>query len=430
MFQGVVVVVVLATVVAACSGSDSEGSSTTTSSTTRPAPGGTGTGDGTLALGQLAPLSGRLSSISQSLTAPVQIAVDEINAAGGVNGKPVTLKVADDGGGENEDVANKALDGLLRGQKVDAIIGPTATGTALDQLETVRDAGAIECSGSNSAEELSDSSATGAYFRTAPPDRLQALALARLVGTSGRKRPVIVARNDAYGATFTNRVRRELAKQKIATAGPVITYDPGAADLTAVAEKVKARKADSVVAISLTEDGARLVKALTAQGIGPGALPLFAPDGMQSTTFHTSVDAANPAAVKGIVGTAPAAAPATPENAFTAAMRRAGVAPIFSAYYYDCTVLMALAAQQAKTDNGVKMRRTFAKSLAGATDCTSYAECKRALQLGKTIHYRGASSRFDRWDGNEPGQGSYDVWSYGPDGAVVTGPPTQQIAVP
>jgi branched-chain amino acid transport system substrate-binding protein len=241
---------------------------------------------------------------------------------------------------------------------------------------------------------------------------------------------VIVARDDAYGDTFTSRVRRELAKQKISIAGPVITYDPDATDLTAVAQNVKARPADSVVAIYLTEDGARLVKALTAQGIGPGARPLFAPDGMQSTTFHTAVDAANPAAVKGIVGTAPAAAPATPENAFTAAMRRAGVAPIFSAYYYDCTVLLALAAQQAKADDGVKMRRTFAKSLRGTTDCTSYAECKRALQLGKTIHYRGASSRFDRWDGNEPGQGTYDVWSYGPDGAVVTGPPSQQIAVP
>jgi branched-chain amino acid transport system substrate-binding protein len=428
VFQGVVVVVLLA-VVAACSGSsDSEGSSTTTSSTTRPA--ARGNRDGTLAFGQLAPLSGRLASISRSLTTPVRIAVDEINAAGGVNGKPVTLKVADDGGGENEDVADRALDGLLRGEKVDAIIGPTATGTALDQLDAVRDAGAIECSGSNSAEELSNASATGAYFRTAPPDRLQALALARLVGSSGRRRPVIVARDDAYGDTFTSRVRRELAKQRIATAGPAITYAPDAPDLTAVARKVKARNADSVIAIALTEDGARLVKALTAQGIGPGARPLFAPDGMQSTTFHTNVDAANPAAVKGIVGTAPAAAPATPENAFTAAMRRAGVAPIFSAYYYDCTVLLALASQQAKSDDAVLMRSTFAKSIDGATDCASYGECKRALQLGKTIHYRGASSRFDIWDGNEPGQGTYDVWSYGPDGAVVTGPPTQQIAVP
>jgi hypothetical protein len=131
-----------------------------------------------------------------------------------------------------------------------------------------------------------------------------------------------------------------------------------------------------------------------------------------------------------VLAMTPADQTVTDPAAFTAAMRRAGVAPIFSAYYYDCTVLLALASQQAKSDDAVLMRSTFAKSIDGATDCASYGECKRALQLGKTIHYRGASSRFDIWDGNEPGQGTYDVWSYGPDGAVVTGPPTQQIAVP
>ena len=59
---------------------------------------------------------------------------------------------------------------------------------------------------------------------------------------------------------------------------------------------------------------------------------------MQSTTFHTKVNPANPAR-GGIIGTAPAAAPAGPETAFTTALRCAGVEPIFSADYYDCTVL-------------------------------------------------------------------------------------------
>ncbi len=76
------------------------------------------------------------------------------------------------------------------------------------------------------------------------------------------------------------------------------------------------------------------------------------------------------------------------------------------------------------------MRRRSRRASAGSDGLRAFAACKQALQQGKTIHYRGASSRFDRWAGNEPGQGTYDVWSYGPDGAVVTGPPTQQIPVP
>jgi branched-chain amino acid transport system substrate-binding protein len=111
-------------------------------------------------------------------------------------------------------------------------------------------------------------------------------------------------------------------------------------------------------------------------------------------------------------------------------LRRAGVTPFFSAYYYDCTILTALAAVQAKSDDPAKMRGAFAKSLRGTTDCATFAVCAQALAAGKTIHYRGASSKFDRWAGNEPGQGTYDVWSYAPDGSVVTGTSAQQIPVP
>ena len=182
--------------------------------------------------------------------------------------------------------------------------------------------------------------------------------------------------------------------------------------------------------IALADDGAKLVNALTAAGVGPATVPLYAPDGMQSTTFHTKVNPTNPALVAGIRGTAPAAAPAGPETAFTAALRRAGVEPIFSAHYYDCTILTALAAVQAHSDDPAKMKLAFAKNLRGKNDCSTFAACATLLAAGKTIHYRGASSSFDDWQGHEPGQGTYDAWSYAANGAVVTGPPNQQIHVP
>src|SRR5262245_21544851 len=63
----------------------------------------TGQGDGTLTIGQLAPLTGDLSNIAPSLTTAVTLAIDDINAAGGVLAKPVGYVVADDG--TNPDVA-------------------------------------------------------------------------------------------------------------------------------------------------------------------------------------------------------------------------------------------------------------------------------------------------------------------------------------
>src|SRR6266516_2462888 len=71
----------------------------------------TGKGDGTLTIGQLAPQTGSLSSIAPSLTAPVTTAIDEINAAGGVFGQPVSYSVANDG--NEPDIALGSLEMLL-----------------------------------------------------------------------------------------------------------------------------------------------------------------------------------------------------------------------------------------------------------------------------------------------------------------------------
>ena len=418
----------LVPLLAACSSGTDAAKPADTTSTTR-SPRARGNVDGALTLGQLAPLSGSLAPIAKSLTTPVEIAVNQINAAGGISGKPVKLTIADDGGGENGPVATASLAMLLDAKKVDAVIGPTATGTALDLLDTIRTRGVLTCSGSNSAEELSHADSGGYYFRTAPPDRLQAIALARLVATAGRQHPVIVARDDAYGRAFLGPLGRELRRRGVKPVGS-FTYDAQVPNLDAVGRQIARRHPDSVVVIALAEDGARIVSAMAAAGVGPNQVPVYTADGMQSATFHTKVDPANPGAVRGIVGTAPAAAPASGENAFTAAMRQAGVEPVFSAYYYDCAMLTALAAVQAHSDDPAKMKRAFAKSLEGNSDCSTFGACVALLAAGKTIHYRGAANAFDRGGGPAPAPGSSDVWWVPPGGAGVAGPPAQQIHVP
>lgn len=422
--------VALAALLTACGGSGSKETASSTSSTTTKAHASKSNVNGTLIVGQLAPLTGELASISTSLTAPVQIAVDEVNAAGGFNGKPVGLAVADAGSGSDPSVARTSLNTLLNTNGVDAVMGPASSGTALALLDTMRRSGTLECSGSNSAPELSTASSGGYYFRTAPPDRLQALALGRRVVADGKRKPVLVIRNDSYGNAFASGLRQELKNGGATPAGPIIRYNPTAADLARVAAQAKARTPDSVVVIASVDDGARLLKAMVAAGVGPNRLPMYTADGMQSMNLAASVDPASPGLLQGIQGTAPAAAPTGIVSPFTDALRRAGVLPIFSAYYYDCTILTALAAVQARSDDPAKMKTAFAKSLRGTTDCATFTACVQALTAGQTIHYRGASSRFDRWDRFEPGEGAYDLWAYGGDGRVVTAPPQSQIHVP
>src|SRR5262249_28949602 len=119
--------------------------------------------NGTLELGQLAPQTGQLSNIVQSLTTPVTMAVDEINAARGVLNNPVRYTLADDG--TDPQVASQSLDRLLNSDKVDAIMGPASSGTMLGILDKVRSAGVLTCSGSTTSAELTKAKSDGYFFR-------------------------------------------------------------------------------------------------------------------------------------------------------------------------------------------------------------------------------------------------------------------------
>jgi hypothetical protein len=65
----------------------------------------------------------------------------------------------------------------------------------------------------------------------------------------------------------------------------------------------------------------------------------------------------------------------------------------------------------------------------GSKDCNTFASCKALLESGKTIHWRGASSSFDKFPKNQPSEGVYDVWRYNNSAEVVTDGPSSQIPI-
>ena len=69
-------------------------------------------------------LSGANSVVAPSVVQSAELAVDEINAAGGILGKKVMLEVADDGSGAAG--AQKAADSLIFQKKVNVLISMQA----------------------------------------------------------------------------------------------------------------------------------------------------------------------------------------------------------------------------------------------------------------------------------------------------------------
>ena len=384
--------------------------------------------NGRLVIGSLAPETGDLSSLLESLRTPVRLAIDEINAAGGVNGRPVALVTGDDG--TDPEVTVQTVDRMIGSDKADVIIGPAKSATALGILGQVKGK-TLLCSGSNTLAQLDDDGPQktgGLYFRTAPTDTLQGPALSELVLSDGHSKVGILARNDSYGLGFSKSVARAL-KQGGAKVAANVAYNPDGAGLDADVQQVLDKKPDAVVVLGLTGDGANVVQHLIAKGAGPANMPIYTVDGMQGSAFGATVDPTNPGVVAGIKGTTPAPDPGGVESPFGDTFAATGIEPVFSSHSYDCTILAALAAVKAKSDGAPDIAKAFAANMRGSEDCNTFAACKDLLERGKTIHWRGASSNFDRFPKNQPNEGVYDVWSYDGSAAVVTEAPTSQIPI-
>jgi branched-chain amino acid transport system substrate-binding protein len=382
--------------------------------------------DAPLVIGQLAPQTGELAPILDSLRAPVQLAIDEVNAAGGVNGAPVGFVPGDEG--DDVATARTAVTGMLD-FGVDAIVGPASSSTALAILKTTKGA-SIVCSGSNTSDTLTTEGprrSGGLYFRTSPPDRFQGPALAEQIVADGHRRVAVLARDDAYGDTFTATLPRALGDRGAKVT--VVRYDPARDDLAAPVRKALASDPDAVAVVGLRDDAAAAVRALVAAGSGPQQRPIYGTDGLYSSGFAELVDPVNPGVVAGLMGTAPAAAPAGVASPFHGAFAATGIDPVFSAHAYDCTILTALAAVKAGSDDPRRMARAFRANLEGERDCDTFASCRDLLEAGETIHWRGASSRFERFGRFEPREGVYQPWTYDADGIPRDDDPTTQVTI-
>jgi branched-chain amino acid transport system substrate-binding protein len=392
-----------------------------------PAGAGGGNTDGTLVLGHLGPETGDLAPVIESIRTSVQLAVAEVNAAGGIDGNQVALLTGDEG--SDPDAARATVGTMLDGG-ADAIIGPASSSTALEILESTKGS-ALICSGSTSSDALTKEGprrSGGLFFRTAPPDRFQGPALAEEILADGHSKVAVIARDDSYGDPLADALATSL-REGGAKVPVVARYDPDSDDVSSQVQEALDSKPQAIAVIGLLEDGAKVVRALIDADAGPATLPTYGTDGIYSSQLAALVDPLNPGIVAGLSGTAPASAPSGVSSPFHDAFAATGLDAVFSAHYYDCAILTALAAVKAKSDDPKRMAKVFASNLKGANDCNTFAACRDLLVAGKTIHWRGASSSFDRFGKFEPTEGVYQPWSYDAGGTPVDGDPSTQIKI-
>lgn len=220
-----------------------------------------------LRIGGLLPHTGRLAIIGAPMFAGARLAISEINAAAGVLGEDVVWLDGDDG--TSAQVARATLDKLI-GQGVHVVIGASASSVTRAIIPRIVETGRVLISPTATSDELTHVEDNGLFFRLAPPDTLQAKALADVIMRDGPRRVVIVAIDDAYGIGLQQNVQENLISAGVSATDikrskypAKDSYDKQEADalFSPTADEVRGFDADSVLILGFDES-ALLIKTL------------------------------------------------------------------------------------------------------------------------------------------------------------------------
>jgi len=221
-------------------------------------------GDGVLTIGTLLPATGDLAFLGPPEFAGVDLGVKDINAAGGVLGKPIKQVKADSGDG-SPNIAPSETDKLLRA-KADAIVGAASSSVSLSVIDKITGAGVVQISPANTSTAFDTYADKGLYFRTAPSDVLQGQVMAQTVSGDGYQSIAILARQDSYGEALAQNVKKFYEQ----AGGKVVSYqlyDANAANYTAEVEKIKSQDPDAIVLIAFDETK-KIIPELIKAGLG------------------------------------------------------------------------------------------------------------------------------------------------------------------
>lgn len=365
--------------------------------------------DGVLTVGSLLPQTGSLAFLGPPEFAGVDLAVQEINEAGGVLGEDV-VHVRGDSGDTDSGIAPAETDKLLDAG-ADVIIGAASSGVSMTVIDKIMSAGTVMFSPANTstAFDEGDYSEPDLYFRTAPSDVLQGAVMANLLIQDGRQSVAILARQDAYGETLADEVTKGLENAG-STVAATVFYGETAQSFDSQVAEIADSQPDAIVLVSF-EETTTIVPQLVQAGVGPTTVPTYFVDGNTADYSETLP----PGTLEGTKGTIPGA-----ETAGDFRERLLGVDPSLTDFSYagesyDAVIISALAAIAADSDAGDAIAEQIPDITRDGTDCSSFSECKELLEAGEDISYNGVSGPIELSDLGSPTAASIGIYLYGAD---------------
>ncbi len=410
-FTVLLLAVTFTALLAACEDDDEEdgggatatpaGTGTAAAGTPAGTPAGTAAAGGPLKIGMLFDYTGSLAEFGPNMETGAQLAIKQINAAGGVLGQDVELIKADSG--TNPQVATEAATRLINVEGVQAIVGSLSSGVTIAVAEGVAVPNkVIMISPASTSPALSDVEDDDFLFRTTLSDAAQGLVLAQWAKEEGYTKAATTYTNNAYGVGLSDQFV-ETFEAEGGTITAAVSHEQEQTTYLSELQQAVEGDPDVLVAISYPVEGAVYIK----EAIENDLIDTFLfTDGTKSKDIIAAVGAD---VLEGTTGTSPS----TPEDAnltadfdeeYQAEYGEEVPALPYIRESYDAVIAIALAAEAAGSTDPSKIRDQL-REVAGPPGDTIGAsaagveQALEAVRAGTDIDFEGAANR-QNWDEN------------------------------
>jgi len=401
-------VALLGLMAVACGEEEEEAEETPAAET--PVEGVTPTVGGPLKIGGLFAFTGDLSDFGPAHENSARLAVEEINAAGGVLGQPIEFVTGDTGTDPSQGVSEATR--LIQVEGVHAIVGALASGVTLPVAESVTGpSNVLQISEASTSPALTAADDNDFLFRTTISDAAQGVVLAQLAGELGLSSVCTMYINNAYGQGLS-----EIFTESFEAAGGSVTaqvpHESEQATYASELSECTAEGPDALAALAYPESaGVFLREAVEA---GDVETFLFC-DGTKSTDMLEELGWDVFDAMK---GTAPSSLELAAGTAFEAAYEaKYGETPPlpFMREAYDAVYLIALAAEKAGSTDPTAIRdalRDVANSPGETVEpgTDGFAAALELIAGGEDINYEGAAGPVDLDENGDVLIGAIEVW--------------------
>jgi ABC-type branched-subunit amino acid transport system substrate-binding protein len=373
--------------------------------------------DGTFSVGGLLAETGDLGDIlGAPQAAGAALAVADINAAGGVNGQPLSYDPKDSGDAD-PDLATPAVQEHLQAG-VDAILGASASQISSNQIEAIIGECTIMFSPSNTGPVFTTYDDNDLYFRTAAADILQGRVLAELAIEEGSENAVIMARQDPYGEGLLTYIKAGF-EDAGGTIEEEIVYDPEATEFDTEIGQVVDADPDALFLVGFDESSA-ILSGLVEEGFTPTDKKIYFVEGNMGNSVGEAFT--EPGALTGIKGTIPGARVADDFRTRLLEQDPALGTFTYGPETYDALVILSLAATAAGTDESAAVAREINAVTREGEKCEDYAACLALLEADPEadIDYEGKSGPVDFAKPGEPTAANYGIYTWSDDNTVNT----------